>query len=284
MTQNFARHPLSECFGNMDDDEFQKFKDDIEAQGQHEPILIFEGMVLDGWHRYLATTQLGMDVKKFTFGGTFEEAQERVVSGNDKRKHRTVAQRAQAIVAVHACKPVGRPAKNNSAPGAELKEPPPAAKKIAEAHGIGTRSVERARVVQAAGLGPIVLDGGLTGKEAEAIATGKVDEPKKPAKPAKKAAAAKHAPWDKPAAPPAEDFGPSEQEIAAAQREQEEELASLRRIAESDDKLKAALAENAQLRAQIRVMQERINSLMNEKLAAVRAAKSWQRKAEAVAA
>lgn len=82
----------------------------------------------------------------------------------------------------------------------------------------------------------------------------------------------------------AEDFGPSEEEIAAAQRDQEEELASLRRIADSDDKLKAAMDEARRFREENRILKERINSLMNEKLAAVRAAKSWQRKAEAATA
>lgn len=75
-------------------------------------------------------------------------------------------------------------------------------------------------------------------------------------------------------------FGPSVEEIAAAQREQEEELASLRRIADSDDKLKAALEENKRLRAQIAVMQERVNSLLNEKNVAIAEAKRWKKKAE----
>lgn len=86
------------------------------------------------------------------------------------------------------------------------------------------------------------------------------------------------------ASPPAETFGPSDAEIAAAQRDQEEELASLRRIAESDDKLKAALAEVNRFREENRVLKERVNSLLNEKNAAIRAAKSWQRKAEAATA
>jgi len=81
-------------------------------------------------------------------------------------------------------------------------------------------------------------------------------------------------------APAADDFGPSEEEIAAAQREQEDELAALRKVVEADDKLAAALAEVKRLTALNRVMEERINGLMNEKNAALAAAKSWQRKAE----
>lgn len=83
-------------------------------------------------------------------------------------------------------------------------------------------------------------------------------------------------------APAAEDFGPSEAEIAAAQRAQEEELESLRRIADSDDKLRAALDEAKRFREENRILKERVNSLMNEKLAAVQAAKRWEKKARAL--
>lgn len=82
-----------------------------------------------------------------------------------------------------------------------------------------------------------------------------------------------------PAAEP-EDFGPSESEIADAMRAQEDELNSLRKIADADDKLAAALAEVKRLTALNTVLESRIEGLMNEKNAAIRQAKSWQRKAE----
>lgn len=270
----YERHPLSACFGDMDADEFQALKDDIEAHGQHEPVLLFDGRVLDGWHRYQAVTQLGMKVQTFTFDGTFEEAQERVISSNDKRRHRTVAQRAQAIVAVTACRPVGRP-KKNSAPGAELPpQPKNTAKAIAAKHGIGERSVERARIIEAAGLGPAVIDGSFSAKEAEAIATGKVEKkPKKTTLPPTPAAERGQT-----LPPPEDDDGPSAAELAAAEREAAEELEALRRIALSDDKLAAVLAENKQLRAEVRVLKERRDGLMNENAELVKRIKALQRK------
>jgi hypothetical protein len=36
---------------------------DIEAHGQREPGVLFEGMVLDGWHRYRACEQIGVEFK-----------------------------------------------------------------------------------------------------------------------------------------------------------------------------------------------------------------------------
>lgn len=271
----YQRHPLSACFGDMDADEFQALKDDIEVHGQHEPVLLFEGMVLDGWHRYQAGIQLGMRVNTFTFDGTFEEAQERVISSNDKRRHRTVAQRAQAIVAVTACTPVGRP-KKNSAPGAEFPAPAKnTAKAIAAKHGIGERSIERARIVDAAGLGPAVIDGSLSAKEAEAIATGKPPKPKKTALPPAPAPAERGQTLPP---PPADDDGPSAEELAAAEREAAEELEALRRIALADDKLAAVLAENKQLRSEVRVLKERRDGLINENAELVRRIKALQRK------
>ena len=281
----FTRHPLSACFGDMADDELQSLKDDIEAHGQHEPILIFEDQVLDGWHRYLVVTQLCLPIKKFAFSGTFAEAQERVVSCNEKRKHQTIEQRAQSIVAVTGCRPVGRPLKNNSAPGAEFPEKTAennsapgaefpengtdSAAALGKKHGIGTRTIERARVVDAAGLGTIVVDGALSAKQAEDIARGKPKKAKKPAK----------APVAVAAVAPADD-GPEAAELAASEREAAEELAALRKIALSDDKLGAAIAEATMLRALNAVLTERNNGLLNEKASLVKLIKSLQRKVD----
>jgi len=77
-----------------------------------------------------------------------------------------------------------------------------------------------------------------------------------------------------------EDFGPSPEEIAAAQQAEEDEIAALRKVVDTDDKLGAAMAEIKRLTALNRVLEERVNGLMNEKNAALSAAKSWQRKAE----
>jgi uncharacterized ParB-like nuclease family protein len=86
-----------------------------------------------------------------------------------------------------------------------------------------------------------------------------------------------------PAAPPpaaVESFGPSDEELATAEREQEAEAATVRLLLESDDKLAALAADNKKLRAMVQVLEGRVAGLMNEKNAALSAAKSWQRKAE----
>lgn len=70
-------------------------------------------------------------------------------------------------------------------------------------------------------------------------------------------------------------------ELTANLKETLADNESMARVFEADDKVKAALAEAKRYRELNRILEERIAGLMNEKNAAIRSAKSWQRKAEA---
>lgn len=248
----------------MSAEDFQALKDDIEVNGQREPVMVFEGMVLDGWHRYRACTELGLQAHEVAFDAA-DDPVAFVLSHNLHRRHLSASQRAAAVVACTQWAPAGRPF--NPEPGSGLKEAD-----MAKAAGTSDRTIRDAKAAHRAGLGDAVKDGAMTAKEAAKVARGKPVT--------KTVAPPVAAPERGQTLPPAEDFGPSEEEVADALREQEEELASLRKIAEADDKLAAALAENKQLRALNRVLQERVNGLMEEKNAALSAATSWQRKAQ----
>ena len=71
-------------------------------------------------------------------------------------------------------------------------------------------------------------------------------------------------------------------EMASQYEEVVAENASLAAVFEANDKVAEAMAEAKKFRELYRIEKERSNSLMNEKNAAVRAAKSWQRKAGAL--
>lgn len=258
-----AQHPLSAAFPSMSADDFAALVEDIRKHGQRDPILIYEGMVLDGWHRYQACTELGIKPKQFNF--TDGDPVALVESVNLHRRHLSASQRAIAVVALKQWAPAGNP---NVAAAATL---PSTNDSMAKEGKVSPRSIRDAKVVHKGGLAGPVRDGLMTVEEAAKVVRGKTAPAPAAPKPAAKA----------PPPPAQEDFGPSDTEIAASQREQDEELAALRRVADSDDRLKTALDENKQLRAQVRVMQERINSLTNEKAMAIREAKRWQRKAEA---
>ena len=56
---SLERHTLSSLFGDMPEAELMELVADIKANGLREPIVLHEGQVLDGWHRYRALCLLG---------------------------------------------------------------------------------------------------------------------------------------------------------------------------------------------------------------------------------
>ena len=52
-------HPLAALFPPIPDDELQALADDIRAHGQREPVLTYEGKILDGWNRVRACRLIG---------------------------------------------------------------------------------------------------------------------------------------------------------------------------------------------------------------------------------
>lgn len=252
------QHPLSAAFPAMSADDFAALVFDIQANGQREPVMVYEGMVLDGWHRFRACEQVGIEPQKFNFPAD-KDPVAFVLSHNLHRRHLTPSQRAAAVVACSDWRPRGK-AKPETVSG--LREAD-----MAKAAGTSDRTIRDAKVAHKAGLGEAVKEGAMTAHEAAKVARGKQAPAPAPA----------------PVAPPAaalEDFGPSEEELAAAEREQAAELAAFHKLVEADDKLAAAVAEVKRLTIMNGVLESRIEGLMNEKNAALQAAKSWQRKAE----
>ncbi|RZA06562.1 MAG: hypothetical protein EOP02_38195, partial [Proteobacteria bacterium] len=92
------QHPLSAAFPAMPAEQFQALKDSIMDIGVQDPISVFEGMVIDGWHRYTAASELGMDCPTVDLGDV--DPQAFVVAKNKARRHITMSQIASAVVAV----------------------------------------------------------------------------------------------------------------------------------------------------------------------------------------
>lgn len=89
-------HPLAELIPGMTDAEFADLKADIAANGQREPITIYEGMVLDGRHRYRACEELGIESFQKLYEGS--EPAAFVISLNVKRRSLSAGQRAAIAV------------------------------------------------------------------------------------------------------------------------------------------------------------------------------------------
>jgi hypothetical protein len=89
---NLQAHRLALLFPEIPPDEFQAMVADIKAGGLLEPIWLYEGKVLDGWHRYKAAKKAGIVPKTREWRG--KDPLTFVVSMNVMRRHLDAGQRA----------------------------------------------------------------------------------------------------------------------------------------------------------------------------------------------
>lgn len=134
------QHPLSSAFPAMPDDQFESLKDSISNIGVQEPITVFEGMVLDGWHRFTAANEVGAQCPTVELGDV--DPQDFVIAKNKARRHITASQLAAAVVAVYGWRSAGR----NPAPGAGLDK---TSQQLADMAGVSERTIRQAKVVEA---------------------------------------------------------------------------------------------------------------------------------------
>lgn len=250
---NLTQHPLSAAFPAMQGDEYQSLKDSIESIGVQNPITLLDGMVIDGWHRYTAAADLGVDCPTVDLGDV--DPRDFVLAQNKARRNLTASQRAEAVVSVYSWAPAHRPI--NSAPGADLTK---TTKQLADIAQVGTRTIEQAKAAHKAGLGDAVKEGALTAKEAAKIASGKTETK-----------------LDLKTAAP-EDDGPNESEVAAQAASEKADREVIEKLLDSSDALATAYAEITRLNAVNAQLQQRLNGLMNEKSEAIKLCKLLQRR------
>lgn len=107
----YERHAYSKVFGDMDEQSFKALVDDIDVNGLKEKIAVFEGKIMDGWHRYKACLELGLEkIPMFEWEGSDPAGY--VISRNHHRRHSTPSQRGIAITElIDMSKKHGRPPK-----------------------------------------------------------------------------------------------------------------------------------------------------------------------------
>lgn len=91
-----APHPLAQLIPAMTDDEYSSLRDDIKANGQREPITLYEDKVLDGRHRARACAELDVEPITRVYDGDAPAAY--VLSLNLARRSLTLDQRAVLAV------------------------------------------------------------------------------------------------------------------------------------------------------------------------------------------
>src|SRR5262245_9827307 len=101
-------HPLADLFPLMQGEEFIALIADIDAHGQREPIILHEGMILDGCNRYRACREIGLQpwITGFDLvASTNDNAEAYVISANIRRRHLTANQKREVIGKLLVAKP-----------------------------------------------------------------------------------------------------------------------------------------------------------------------------------
>lgn len=230
----YEQHQLSAEFPAMSADEYQSLKDSINEIGVQNPITLFEGMVIDGWHRYSAANELGMECPTVELGDV--DPRDFVLAQNKARRHVTQAQLAMATTAVYEWKPVGNPALSQSGTEYPIGK---SAQEMAAVAGVSEKTIKQAKAVQTKAAPEVV----------EAVKRGEIGLPKAAAiakLPKDQQAEAIKKPIEKPAKPQPEDdayAGPTEAEIQFHAEQEAADQKAIALILDSNEPLAALKAE-----------------------------------------
>ena len=162
------RHALSEVFGDMPDEDFQSLLLSVQEVGFIDPVLrLYEGQILDGWHRYRVAKELNL-IRKLKFKD-WDDAENRdgdprvfVFARNVERRQLNAAQRAQITVAFNERFGLGNiKSQRSGSPSGE----PKTREALAKQAGVGTSTIDRAIAVAKEGESESVISGEKTAGE-----------------------------------------------------------------------------------------------------------------------
>jgi len=94
-------HPYANLFPFLTEDLADDLARDIKRNGLLDPIVLFEGKILDGRNRSIACEKVGVEPHYFEFTGTDAEALAYALSKNMHRRHLTESQRAMISAKVY---------------------------------------------------------------------------------------------------------------------------------------------------------------------------------------
>jgi ParB-like chromosome segregation protein Spo0J len=114
-------HPLADAFPLLEGPEFQELIDDINKHGLHLPVVMHEGMILDGRNRWRACQELGIAHREVKFTG--EDAAAYVWSTNAVRRQLSPSQRALAAAKLARATAGGQPGNRNAAKAKGVDDP-----------------------------------------------------------------------------------------------------------------------------------------------------------------
>lgn len=117
--KNLEQHPLSAVMPPMSEERFASFRSSIAKNGLRNPIILYEGKILDGWHRQKACIQTGSETRYEEFTGDYDDALNYV---SDIIEHRDLNTSQRAMIAARlAGMKRGRPDKSVLVPNSSQK-------------------------------------------------------------------------------------------------------------------------------------------------------------------
>lgn len=96
--QNIQFHEVANIFPLIHGKEFVDLKADIKKNGVHEPIVMYEGQILDGRNRFRACQEVGVQPEFVEYGGS--DPVSYVLSLNLHRRHLNESQRADVAAQI----------------------------------------------------------------------------------------------------------------------------------------------------------------------------------------
>lgn len=249
----FTQHELSATFPAMGADDFQALKDSIENIGVQNPITLFDGMVIDGWHRYTAAMELGMPCPTVELGDV--DPVDFVRAQNKARRHLPLSAWALIEVGLSSWRPAGQQKK------AELSSAlPRTSKEMADAVGVTDRTIRQAKAVHAGGSPEVIA----------AVKSGEIGLPKAAAiakLPKEEQAAAIAKPIPRPAPGPQEpeytDLDAARDQISDLQHEVERlsDRLAVEAIDASEEEKTAASETIAALRTEVKTLTSHLEAV-----------------------
>ena len=104
LPENVIQHPAGAKAPKLQKDEFKALKRSIKEQGflDEFPVTMYQGMILDGWHRWKACLELGVTPKVTTYRGNDPIG---FVMASLHRRHLSDDMKAQTLVALQEMNP-----------------------------------------------------------------------------------------------------------------------------------------------------------------------------------
>ena len=153
----YERHHLSEVWGNMPDNQFQEFVEEYKKDHKQQMVVLYEGKVLDGWHRYMASLTVGLEPFFNELNAGIDPVAY-VIQHNGLRRHLEPSQRASIIVHLNDWAERGRP---KTSTVADLM-PVMTNSQMAGEAGVSERTITNARTAESGGLGDAVRSGEMS--------------------------------------------------------------------------------------------------------------------------